>query len=338
MKRLLKVAVAAIGLAAAALATAQQIQVQIDGNHVYFPNAQAEYVNGRVLVPLRGVFEQMGANVSWDPYSQTVSARKEGTRVRLRIGDHTAMVNGSPVTIDVPPMIIDGSTMVPIRFVSEALGAQVGWYEAQQLVTITTATTSASVQTPPRRLHRFSLHNNEVIPLTLDQRLSTIDNRKGDTFSATVRTNGDSYQGLPAGTRVEGHIAAIHPMRADRPAILDLAFDRIVFPSGRSMSVDGTLISLDGRHVYTNGNGVIVARRSASAQDQRMVYAGYGAGAGLLVGVLSKRPLEDTILGGALGYIAGQVQHDQRQSMTEITLDPGTTMGVRLSHDTSADW
>jgi len=338
----IKVAFAALTFAAVAVTSAQQIQVQVDGNPVYFADTQPQYINGRVLVPLRGVFEQMGANVNWDQQTRMVTANKGATDVQLRIGDRIATVNGTTMNLDVPAMILRGSTMVPIRFVSEALGAQVGWMEAQHLVSINTlGQGSSTVNTPPRRLRRIMVRQDEVIPVVLDHTLSSADNKRGDTFTATVRTgDSDTYGEIPAGTKVEGHIAAVHSRRNNQPAILDLAFDRLRFENGRSVKIDGTLTALDSKHVTRNENGVLVARDTGAngKTDQRLIYAGYGAGAGLLVGVLTKKPLEGAILGGALGYILGQVKKDKEQATDDVTLHPGTEMGVRVNRDVAVSW
>jgi len=342
MKSSMKVGIAALAIATAAMSTAQRIQVQVDGTPVRFANSQPQYINGRVLVPLRGVFEQMGATVDWDQRTRMVTAHRNGSDVQLRIGDRVASVNGSTMNLDVPAMVVNGSTMVPIRFVSEALGAQVGWMEATHLVSINTGIgTTGSVTTPPRNLRRILVRQDEIIPVTLDHTISTYDSHKGDTFTATVRTgDSDTYGDLPAGTKVEGHIAAIHNRRNDQPAIIDLAFDRMRFTNGRSVKLDGTLTSLEANAVTRNSNGVLVARNNTNGKaDQRMVYAGYGAGAGLLVGVLTKKPLETTILGGAIGYILGQVKHDQNAKQTDsITLNPGTEMGVKVNRDVAVSW
>jgi len=295
----------------------------------------------------------MGAMVDWNPQTRMVMATRAGSDVQLRIGDRMALVNGTSMNLDVPAMIVGGSTMVPIRFVSEALGAQVGWMEAQHLVTINTLTGNGvatlpnqtgyqeTIPSPPRRLRRIIARKDEIIPVVLDHTLSSIDNAKGDTFTATVKMNDrDNYGDLPDGTKVEGHVAAIHARRGDDPAIVDLAFDRLVFPNGRTVRIDGTLTSLEDRYVTRDENGVLVARNTSSASntDQRMVYAGYGAGAGLLVGVLEKKPLEGAVLGGVLGYILGQVKHDQKNKAADVTLKPGTEMGVRLDHDVAVTW
>jgi len=346
----IKVAAAFAALTLGCMAGAQAIQVQVDGQYVNFVGTQPQYVNGRVLVPLRGVFEQMGANVDWDPATRTVTAMRNGSDVELHIGDRLAMVNGTSMNLDVPAMIIGGATMVPIRFVSEALGSQVGWMEAQHLVTIDTMTGTTggaiynqrvrdnqTITTPRRNLRRVIVRKDEVIPVTLDHTLSSVDNAKGDMFTATVQNGYFDSSDIPDGTKVEGHIAAIHPKRGDEPALLDLAFDRLVFPNGRTVRIDGTLTSLDSKYVTRDANGVLVARNNGGT-DQRLVYAGYGAGGGLLLGVLTNKPLEGALVGGVLGYLFGQVQKDQRNKVTDVTLQPGTQMGVHISRDIAISW
>ncbi|OPY55859.1 MAG: hypothetical protein A4E55_02447 [Pelotomaculum sp. PtaU1.Bin035] len=66
----------------------------------------------------------------------SVKAAKGNTTIQLKIGDSTAYKNGRPVRLDPPAQILNGSTMVPVRFVSEALGAEVKWDEAAQTVRI----------------------------------------------------------------------------------------------------------------------------------------------------------------------------------------------------------
>lgn len=338
----MKVGIAALALGATAVTCAQQqIQVQVDGQPVYFTNAQPQYLNGRVLVPLRGVFEQMGATVMWHPGTRTVTANKGEDQVELTIGNRSASVNGRMVTLDVPAMVVNGSTMVPIRFVSESLGADVGWQSARNLVTINTNginSGSSTIYNPPQTMRRVLISENEVLPVTLDQSLSTINNARGDTFTATIETGKyNGYNDIPRGTKIEGHIAALHRKNNARPAILDLQFDRIRFPNGRTAKIDGTLTSLDSKYVRENNKGVLMSRNNSNT-DHRMVYAGYGAGAGLLVGVLTKRPLEGTILGGALGYILGQVEKDKQKETTDVTLDAGTDFGVQINRDITASW
>jgi hypothetical protein len=337
MKNLNKTAALATMALAAAMASAQ-IGVTVDGQQVHFDSASPRYMNGRVLVPLRGVFEHMGANVDWDAANRTVIANGNGKDIKLRIGAHNAWVDGVRTPLDVPAQIIAGTTMVPIRFLSESLGAAVRWDDRDQLVLIDTGGTGAAQtyrQTRPMRVNRyrtFTIPSNTVIPFTLNTDLSSAEARKGDQFSATIQTdNGDSYENLPAGTLIDGHVIAARRQRGDKPGLLEVGFDRLKMPDGRTVNIDGSLISLDAKNIDRTNNGRIVAK-GGSNKDNRTVWAGYGAGAGLIVGILGKRPLENAVIGGLLGYLAGSVQQNQNRPQN-VHLSPGTEFGVRLNQD-----
>ena len=84
--------------------------------------------DGRVLVPLRAIFEAMGATVAWDGNAQKAASSKNGTTVEITIGSNVLYKNGAAVALDVPAQLIDGYTMVPVRAVAEAFGADVAWY------------------------------------------------------------------------------------------------------------------------------------------------------------------------------------------------------------------
>jgi len=120
---------------AAAQTSAPYVRVFVDGSPVAFDQAPV-IANGRVLVPLRGVFERLGATVAWDPALQTVLAQRAATSVSLRIGSPQAFVNGQPQVMDVPALLVGGRTMVPLRFVSQTLGADVNWDAATSTVQI----------------------------------------------------------------------------------------------------------------------------------------------------------------------------------------------------------
>ena len=92
--------------------------------------------DGRVLVPLRDIFEGLGARVDYDDLNRTITARRRGTVVHMALGSRRAEINGQRVRLDVPANTIYGSTMVPLRFVSEALGAIVNYYPDRDVVHI----------------------------------------------------------------------------------------------------------------------------------------------------------------------------------------------------------
>jgi WD40 repeat protein len=92
--------------------------------------------NGRLLIPFRPIAEAMGAEVSWDQTTQTVGISLMGTNVRLSIGSSEAYVNDQKKQLDVPAKIINGRTMVPLRFISESLGAEVSWDALNKIASI----------------------------------------------------------------------------------------------------------------------------------------------------------------------------------------------------------
>ena len=82
---------------------------------------------GRTLVPLRAIFETFGAQVSWDAATSTVTAKKGDTEVKLTIDNKTAYKNGKAIELEVPAKIINGRTLVPVRFVSDCFDVKVEW-------------------------------------------------------------------------------------------------------------------------------------------------------------------------------------------------------------------
>jgi hypothetical protein len=101
----------------------------------------APYISdGRTFVPVRYLAYALGMtdnDVSWDASTQTVTLTKGSTTVTLNIGSTTETVNGTAQTMDVAPVIVNGRTMLPARWVAQAFGAQVGWNPATQEVVIT---------------------------------------------------------------------------------------------------------------------------------------------------------------------------------------------------------
>ena len=103
------------------------IAVIIDGKTITFEDQGPVVVNNRTLVPMRKIFEVLGATISWDASTNTVTGQKEDTLISLQIGSTTAYINGTATILDVPAQAMNDRTMVPIRFVSEAMGASVVW-------------------------------------------------------------------------------------------------------------------------------------------------------------------------------------------------------------------
>ncbi len=91
---------------------------------------------GTVLVPLRSMFEQMGAMVNYDPSTKTVDVMRPGTDVKLAVGKPEVLVNGESRPLDVPPQIYKGTVLVPLRVLSEGMGAYVEWVPEKRTVVV----------------------------------------------------------------------------------------------------------------------------------------------------------------------------------------------------------
>ena len=128
----------------------QIITVTVNEKPVEFAQTSRPMMRGgRVFVPLRGVIERLGGSVLWDPGQRVVTGAHPGTKnqFRIRVGSDEALLNGEKMALDAPPRIVSGTTYVPLRFVSEALGAQVRWDNATRAVIITADGAAATIKT-----------------------------------------------------------------------------------------------------------------------------------------------------------------------------------------------
>jgi len=91
---------------------------------------------GTLLIPLRSMFEQMGATVSYDAGSKTVTVSKAGAEVKVTVGKPEVIINGESRPLDVPPEIYQGTVLVPVRVISEGMGAYVLWVPDRRIVVV----------------------------------------------------------------------------------------------------------------------------------------------------------------------------------------------------------
>ncbi|HCC08025.1 MAG TPA: hypothetical protein DEP72_07725 [Clostridiales bacterium] len=106
----------------------RKITVRLDGEVINFGDQQPVIIDGRTLVPVRGPFEKIGLTVYWNESQRSVVATNEGKRIELFIDDAKANVDGRKFDLDVPAKIINGRTMVPLRFIGESCDMLVDWY------------------------------------------------------------------------------------------------------------------------------------------------------------------------------------------------------------------
>jgi len=100
-------------------------------------DVQPMIIEDRTFVPLRVIFEALGAEVDWDGETGTVISKLGDSTVTLTIGENQIVVDGEARALDVPAQIVNDRTLAPVRAVSEAYGCDVQWNEAKRTVTIT---------------------------------------------------------------------------------------------------------------------------------------------------------------------------------------------------------
>jgi len=190
-------------------------------------------------------------------------------------------------------------------------------------------TGSALAQGYGRTADSEALPVGTVLKVRLDDRLNSAEARAGQRFTATVRPAEDN-SGLPDGTRVEGIVRSASAASKDKPGVLDVDFTALSFPNGRSYPITGSLTSLDSKSVERSANGRLVSKRDS--KSDKMKFIGYGAGAGALIGLLTKgNLLTNALLGAAGGYLYGQLNKDkQNGGYRNVDLKEGSEFGVRL--------
>lgn len=104
--------------------------------------------DGQMYVPLRAMFEQMGATVSVSANGKTVTAEKPGASVSVTLGKTEVIINGEARPLDVPPILYQGRVLVPVRVISEALGAYVEWVSGRQVVVVRYIPLAAATAVP----------------------------------------------------------------------------------------------------------------------------------------------------------------------------------------------
>ena len=354
MKNTPKFLVAGAILATSFSAARADLSINLNGQPLATSAAPLQ-INGTTLLPLRDVFEALGAQVNWNPATQTISALAGRTQIQLGINNPTALVDGREIPLSQPAILSNGSAFVPLRFVAEATGAQVEWNGTLQLVSIRQNRINYPIpvgkvpynvppgalpayQAPPAStevdngagtqvagLRQITVPANAVIPVRLDRAISSAQTQVGDVFTATVVSNrlGDSE--FPAATKIEAIVTEARRSQNNEPGVLDFQFRAAILPDGTRVPLRGNLASLDAKNV-SQQDGRLIANGAKKSDDLKVI--GIGAGAGFVIGKLLKtNSLLATILGAGGGYLVSKSREKKAQ---EATLAIDTTLGVRL--------
>lgn len=130
MKKICIVSMIAILLLSAMIspvsANSNEISVYLDAVKIEF-DVKPQIIDGRTMVPIRAIFEKMGAHVEWDGNTSTAICTKGNTIVKMTVNSTDMYVNQHLTKMDISPVVIDGRTLAPARYVAEAFGADVQW-------------------------------------------------------------------------------------------------------------------------------------------------------------------------------------------------------------------
>lgn len=186
------------------------IKVVYNAKSIVFPDQKPVIKNSRTLVPIRPIAEGLGFKVDWNSKTQTVGIVKASSTVNLVINQKSAKRNGQTINLDTPAQIINGRTMVPVRFIAEALSYQVNWNASEQKVLI-------SDQKPDQKLYA-SLGNVSVTTAEVEKfysvyRFILVGNK------TIVEPFGSAFQTKVAHAVLYGkHLMALHGSKFSVPA------------------------------------------------------------------------------------------------------------------------
>ncbi len=196
-----------------------EIQVQVNNTPIQFDSPPI-IESGRTLVPMRFIFEALGASVSWDDSTKTATGSLGDTRVRVPVGSLSAFVDETPVPLDVPAKIVNGRTLVPARFVAESFGCDVRWQSKTDTVWITSGAYRA---VRPLSVHFIDVGQADSILLLLpngeDMLIDAGNNGDGDIVTDYLRTQNVTDIEYAVGTHPHAdHIGGLDEVLAEIPA------------------------------------------------------------------------------------------------------------------------
>ena len=181
---------------------AGDVSVNLDGEAVEFAGQEPVITEGRTLIPLRGVFEKLGYEISWDNNTKTAEFAKEGTIVKVTAGSGEFSVNGENIGLDVPAQIINGSMMLPLRAIGEATGLTVNWDGESKSVSLDSGSGNEAAETATEELTEITTEEStetttEAVKILSDEEIKNhvdgyITYTKASSLAVTMLTNEDS--------------------------------------------------------------------------------------------------------------------------------------------------
>lgn len=158
MKRFFALSAAVLALCVPVFAE-NDVNVVVNGNAV---DMKGVILENRTMVPVRGVMEELGYTVDWDADTKTATLANGENTVKITAGEKVFYLNDTAVTPDVPQTIIEGRFMLPLRAVSEAVGAKVDWDADRKTAGITTGETKTEETKPEKDDTNKDSSENEI--------------------------------------------------------------------------------------------------------------------------------------------------------------------------------
>ncbi|MGI6685195.1 MAG: beta-propeller domain-containing protein [Bacillota bacterium] len=227
----------------------EEIKVICDNKTLKF-NAQPRIINNYVFVPFRSVFEALDAQVTWDEKSGTVKAVSEQSILVINLHENTASINGNNVTLSPAPIMENGQTLLPLRFVSEALYARVSWEGDTKTVFIekNKLPVVGSYQNLKKILEPSEIKRNETYQLAKTAEMSRTSNQ--------VTAGAADIAGAPA--------AADQAVSESKQSKIS---DDYSTTNIQVEGVDeGDIIKTDGKYIYQVNNNRVVITLAAPAE------------------------------------------------------------------------
>jgi len=160
-------------------ASQQQVRVMVNGTEVAFPDAKPFIdANGRTQVPVRFVTEALKGTVDWNNSTRAVTVKRGQITATLTIGSKEIRVMNVPRTMDTAPVIVQERTFVPLRFISEAFGAEVRWSAAEFTAYINDAYITDEEPSDVYKVGDFliKIEDGDMVSVTADNTLNVRKN------------------------------------------------------------------------------------------------------------------------------------------------------------------
>lgn len=140
----------------------EDVTVKLDNKNIEFTSALPVIVEGRTLIPLRGVFEELGYEIIWEASSKTAVLKRRNDKINVSAGADKFTINGEIRDLDVPAQIINGSMMLPLRAIGEASSLEVNWDSISRTVNLYSYTIFPEIDKIFDNLHYYFFSTSAV--------------------------------------------------------------------------------------------------------------------------------------------------------------------------------